>query len=103
MPPPLTPPLRTIYSSHTTRHTSQFLLDRGMSADQPGTAASYPGDGMMASELRGITPMELSEKLLFVHGRRGRKGKAVQAIRGHLRAAAERARLAAYREQLEAA
>jgi len=68
----------------------QFLLENGMNPDQIGTVASYPGDGMMASELQGISPLELSEKLMFVHGRRGKKGKIVAAMRKMLSQAAEK-------------
>ena len=57
----------------------QFLCEQGLNPHQKGTVHPYTGDGLIVAELQGVSPVEVVDRMLFIHTRRSkRKVKLLQ-------------------------
>lgn len=57
------------------------LLLQGLSPFRPGTVHPYTGDGMVVTELQGISPMALIDKLSFLHPRRSKRRQLIEEVK----------------------
>lgn len=62
----------------------ELLCRLGLSPKKRTTVHPYTGDGMVVSELQGISPMELADKMLFLHPRRSKRRQQILEVKALL-------------------